>query len=577
MMAMEMEQPLPMLLSADTVAIMAVVTFLALAVNHLVSSWLSSPRRRLPPSPPGLPVIGHLHLLRLPAHRTFHELAGKLGPLMHLRLGSTHCVVASSADVARELILRHDAAISGRPVTALARLFSYGSVGFAFTPYSPRWRFLRRLCVSEVLGPRTVEELRPVRRACLAQLLRAVLAAAERGDAADLTGELVRFASASIIRMVASDAPGNVSDEAQGLVKSVTELIGAFNVEDYVPLCRGWDLQGLRRTADGVHRRFDALLEQMIRHKEEARERARSDMAEHEQHDKKDASASAAPTTRKRNKDLLDILLEKAEDDEAEVKLTRENIKAFITVSYQSNLHRATRPCFSLVTMHGAVQDVVTAGSDSSAATVEWMLAELVNHPEAIRKVREEIDAAVGEDSRIVSEADLPRLPYLQAAFKETLRLHPGAPIAHRVSSAEEMAVGGFTVPPRTAVFINVWAIGRDPACWEDPLAFRPERFMPGGAAAGLEPQPRGQQFQFMPFGGGRRGCPGVGLAQQSVPAVLAALVQCFDWAAVVDGEMSPTGSLVNMEESDVGLVCARKHSLLLRPTARLNPFPAVV
>ncbi|OEL28447.1 hypothetical protein BAE44_0010534 [Dichanthelium oligosanthes] len=93
---------------------------------------------------------------------------------------------------------------------------------------------------------------------------------------------------------------------------------------------------------------------------------------------------------------------------------------------------------------------------------------------------------------------------------------------------------------------------------------------MPSGAAAGLEPH--GQHFQFMPFGGSRRGCPGVGLAQQSVPAVLAALVQCFDWV-VADGE---TG-LVDMDESDVGLVCARKHPLLPRPTARLNPFPAVV
>ena len=175
-----------------------------------------------------------------------------------------------------------------------------------------------------------------------------------------------------------------------------------------------------------------------------------------------------------------------------------------------------------------------------------------------------------GQDRRRGGPAAAALRPYPQAAFKETLRLHPAAPIAHRVSTGE-VAVGGFAVPPRAAVFINVWAIGRDPAVWEDPPAFRPERFLPGGAAAaGLEP--RGQHAQFMPFGGGRRGCPGVGLAQQSVPAALAALVQCFDWA-VADGE---TG-VVDMDESEVGLVCARKHPLLLRPTARLNPFPAVV
>ncbi|KAJ1278758.1 hypothetical protein BS78_04G103400 [Paspalum vaginatum] len=541
-MGVEVEQlQAPMLLSANSMAaallaLMAMVTLVA--VSHLVSSWRSP---RLPPSPPGrLPVIGHLHLLRPPVHRTLYKLAARLGPLMHIRLGSTHCVVVSSAGAARELIHSHDAAISGRPITALARMFSYGSAGFAFTPYSNQWRFLRRLCVSEVLAPRVVEQLRAVRRASLVSLLRAVRASSARGEEVDLTRELIRFSNTSIIRMVASDDDVNVADEAQELVKLVTGLLGAFNVEDYVPLCRGWDLQGLRRTAAGVHRRFDAVLEQMIRHKEAAREHGRRAVTPQE-----DKKAEAPAATHERSKDLLDILLDNAEDETAEVKLTRENMKAFIT-------------------------DVVTAGSDSSAATVEWMLAELMNHPDAMRKVRDEIDTVVGRD-RIVGEADLPRLPYLQAAFKETLRLHPGAPIAHR-ESTREVAVGGFTLPPQTAVFINLWAIGRDASVWEEPLVFRPERFLPGGAAQGLEP--RGQHFQFIPFGSGRRGCPGMGLAQQSVPAVLAALVQCFDWAdAVADGQTA----VIDMDESDVGLVCARKHPLLLRPTARLNPFPAVV
>jgi len=350
----------------------------------------------------------------------------------------------------------------------------------------------------------------------------------------DLTRELIRLANTSVIRMVASTVPGSVADEAQELVKAVAELVGAFNVDDYIALCRGWDLQGLRRRAAAVHRRFDALLEEILRHKEEAREARRLLDADGDDHMK------AKATTHK--EDLLDILMDKAEDKTAEVKLTRDNIKAFII-------------------------DVVTAGSDTSAAMVEWMLAELMNHPEALRKVVAEIDAVVG-GGRIAGEADLPQLPYLMAAYKETLRLHPAAPIAHRQSS-EAMVVRGFTVPPQTAVFINIWAIGRDPASWEEPLAFRPERFMPGGAAEGLEP--RGQQFQFMPFGSGRRGCPGMGLALQSVPAVLAALVQCFDWTAGGDGHQ-----LIDMDESD-GLVCARKQPLLLRPTPRLNPFPAVV
>lgn len=551
-MAMEEEQPLMssspsmamVILSLAknnpeaVLALVAVVTVVAL--RHMISSWRQQ-ARRLPPGPTSLPVIGHLHLLRPPVHRTFQELASRIGPLMHIQLGSTHCVVASTPEVASELIRGHEGSISERPLTAVARQFAYDSAGFAFAPYNTHWRFMKRMCMSELLGPRTVEQLRPVRRAGTVALLGDLLASSARGETVDLTRHLIRLSNTSIIRMVASTVPGSVTDEAQELVKAVAELVGAFNADDYIAVIRGWDLQGLRRRAADVHRRFDALLEDILEHKEEVRAARRLDDDDGGHGSKKQAVAA-------HSKDLLDILMDKAEDPAAEVKLTRENIKAFII-------------------------DVVTAGSDTSAAMVEWMLAELMNNPETLRKVVEEMDAVVGGD-RIASEADLPALPYLMAAYKETLRLHPAAPIAHR-QSTDEMVVRGFTVPPQTAVFINVFAIGRDPAYWEDPLAFRPERFMPGGAAESLEP--RGQHFQYMPFGSGRRGCPGMGLALQSVPAVLAALVQCFDWATVDgDGEVMKKNAKIDMAESD-GLVCARKNPLLLRPTPRLTPFPAVV
>ncbi|CAM0908034.1 unnamed protein product [Alopecurus aequalis] len=513
------------------VAALATVILMIAAVNRAGGGK----RKRLPPSPWSLPVIGHLHLVRPPVHRTFRDLAARLGPLMLIRLGSTNCVVASSADVACELIRSHEGKISERPLTAVARQFAYGSDGFAFAPYSPHWRFMKRLCMSELLGPRTVEQLRPVRRAGVVSLLQNVRASASSTADVDLTGALIRLSNTSIIRMMASTVPGSVTEEAQALVKAVAELVGMFNVEDYIAICRGWDLQGLGRRAADVHRRFDALLEEMIRHKEHAREARR--MRGDEQAEKKASSPESS-------KDLLDILLYKMEDETAaEVKLTRTKIKAFVI-------------------------DVVTAGSDTSAAMIEWMLAELMNHPECLRKVRAEIDSVVGPD-RIAGEGDVASLPYLQAAYKETLRLRPAAPIAHRQSTEEMEVGGGYTVPAGTAVFINVWAIGRDPAYWDAPLEFRPERFMAGGGNEGLDP--RGQQFHYLPFGSGRRGCPGMGLALQSVPAVVAALVQCFNWA-VVPG----AAAVIDMEEAD-GLVCARKHPLLLRASPRLSPFPAVV
>lgn len=542
-----MEQLLQVDPAMATYSILAIalVTAVLVLINRIGGNGAGKQRRHgLPPSPRRLPVIGHLHLLRPPVHRTFQELASGLGaPLMHIRLGSTHCLVASSAAAATELIRSHEGKISERPLTAVARQFAYGSdSGFAFAPYGPHWRAMKRLCMSELLGPRTVELLRPVRRAGLVSLLHTVIR--KSPEPVDLTAELIRMSNASIIRMMASTVPGSVTEEAQALVKAVAELVGAFNVEDYIAVCRGWDLQGLGKRAADVHRRFDALLEDMIAHKEEARAAKKAIRGEDDQE----------PETKKtmaESKDLIDILLDKMEDENAaeETKLTREKIKAFTI-------------------------DVVTAGSDTSAAMVEWMLAELMNHPECLRKVRDEIDAVVGSN-RITGEADIANLPYLQAAYKETLRLRPAAPIAHRQSTEDmELATGGcFTVPVGTAVFINLWAIGRDPEHWgQTALEFRPERFMLGGESEKLEP--RGQHFQYLPFGSGRRGCPGMGLALQSVPAVVAALVQCFHWTVVP--KAGEEKAVIDMEESD-GLVCARKHPLLLRASPRLNPFPAVV
>ncbi|KAF0911633.1 hypothetical protein E2562_011641 [Oryza meyeriana var. granulata] len=496
----------------------AVLAALVLAVVVAVIGR-GGKRGRLPPSPMALPVIGHLHLIRPPPHRAFDRILARHGPLVYLRLGpSTHCVVVGSADVARD-ILKFEASIPERPPTAVTRQLAYGTAGFAFAPYGPYWRFVKRLCMSELLGPRTVELLRPVRSAELAGVLRAAQAAAKRGEGLDMSQELVRMANNTIMRMVASSLPGEMAEAARDCAKQVAELVGAFNAEDFVALCRGWDLQGLGRRTREVHARFDTLLEAMIGAKEEARSRSGG---------------------RRESKDLLDMLMDAAEDDTAEVRLTRENIKAFVL-------------------------DIFTAGSDTTATTVEWMLAELVNHPAHMEKLRAELDAVVGR-SRLVSEQDVARLPYLQAVLKETLRLRPPAVFAQRVT-VEPVQVRGYTIPADTQVFFNIFSIGRDAGYWDEPLEFRPERFLPGGAGASVDP--KGQHPQLMPFGSGRRACPGMGLAMQAVPAFLAALVQCFDWAP------PPSQGLpLDMEEAP-GLVSARKQPLVLLPTPRIHPFPS--
>jgi len=206
-------------------------------------------------------------------------------------------------------------------------------------------------------------------------------------------------------------------------------------------------------------------------------------------------------------------------------------------------------------------QDMFIAGTDTSAITMEWALAELINNPQLMEKARREIDS-VTENSRLIQEADLPKLPYLHAILKETLRLHPTVPLIVKEAS-ESCVVYGYDIPAKTILFVDLWSMGRDPKLWENPLEFKPERFMSEGNKFDF----KGQNLQFMPFGTGRRACPGASSALQVVPTNLAAMIQCFYW------KISGNGT-VNMEEKPA-LTLPRAHPLMCVPIPRFHSIPS--
>ena len=182
-----------------------------------------------------------------------------------------------------------------------------------------------------------------------------------------------------------------------------------------------------------------------------------------------------------------------------------------------------------------------------------------------LEKARLEIDAVVGK-SRIVEESDIKNLPYLQAIVKETLRLHPPVPLNLRESSTSEV-VCGYNIPPKTRLFINIWAVGRDPNQWKNPLEFMPERFIDENGRSEFDV--RGQSYNLLPFGSGRRRCPGISLALHVVHVNLGALIQCFQL------KVNGGDGKVDMEEKP-GLTLPRAHPLICVPVPRLNPFPAM-
>uniref|UniRef100_J3MFU1 Uncharacterized protein n=1 Tax=Oryza brachyantha TaxID=4533 RepID=J3MFU1_ORYBR len=244
-----------------------------------------------------------------------------------------------------------------------------------------------------------------------------------------LTGDIVS-------RMVMSrrwTGHDNDAEEMRSLVAETAELTGTFNLQDYIGAFRFWDVQGLGKRVDAVHRKFDAMMERILTARDAERRLRRQPAADGEEEEE----------------DVLDMLFDMHEDEAAEMRLTRDNIKAFML-------------------------DIFAAGTDTTAITLEWALSELINNPDVLRKLEAELDAVVGKGP-VSDESDIPNLPYLQAVSKETLRLHPTGPLVVR-RSLEPSTVAGYDVPAGATIFVNVWAIGRDPACWPEPLEFRPER-----------------------------------------------------------------------------------------------------
>ncbi|KAK1366231.1 3,9-dihydroxypterocarpan 6A-monooxygenase [Heracleum sosnowskyi] len=434
--------------------------------------------------------------------KALHKLSIQYGPSICIFLGSNPCVVASSPEIAKEFLKTHEASWSGRPQTEASDYLTYGSQDFTFAPYGPYWKFMKKVCMSELLGGRTLNLLRPVRHCEINRIVNVLFQKAKTGEAVDIGCELRRLTNNVISRMIMRVRCSEDEDEAgevKRLNKDVSDALGKFNLSDHIWFCKNLDLQGMKKKLVKIRGRYDIMMERIIEEHRDARRR------KIENGDDGDAE-----------KDLLDILLDISEDESLEIRLSIENIKAFIL-------------------------DIFAVGTDTSAITTEWALAELINHPKIMEKAVQEIYSVVGKN-RLVEESDIVHLPYLQAIVKETLRLHPTGPLFTRESS-EDCTIANYRIPAKTRLFVNVWALGRDPKYWDNALEFKPERFIVSTEDRGsgkTQLDIRGQHFQLLPFGSGQRGCPGVSLGLLVVQTTLAAMI----------------------------------HPLVCVPVARLNPFP---
>ncbi|KAK7257774.1 hypothetical protein RIF29_31996 [Crotalaria pallida] len=492
---------------------------------------------RHPPSPPGLPIIGHLHLLQPIIHQSFRDLSQRYGPLLFLKLGYARFVVASTPSLAKEILKVNELTYSSRKMSTAINLVTYDNATFAFAPFDTYWKFIKKLSTTELLGNRTIGHFLPLRTREIHEFIQNLTHKSEAREKIDLTEELLKLSNNIISKMMlsikssGSDDDDGQSEEARALVREVTQIFGEFNVSDFIGVFKNFDVQGFRKRAMNIHKRYDALLEKIISDREELRKKQKAIEVEGSVEDEK-------------VKDFLDILLDVSEDKNCEVQLTRNNIKSLIL-------------------------DYFTAATDTTAISVEWAIAEVFNNPRVMKRAQEEVDRVTGKQ-RLVCEADSPNLPYIHAIIKETMRLHPPITMIMR-KGIEDCMVNGYMIPKGTVTCVNIWAMGRDPSIWENPMEFKPERFIEGeGSTIDI----KGHHYELLPFGTGRRGCPGMPLAMRELPTIIGALAQCFEFNMFDSkGRILEQGKTIDMDERP-GLTAPRANPLVCIPVARLNPTP---
>ncbi|KAK2376145.1 cytochrome P450 93B16 [Trifolium repens] len=488
-----------------------------------------------PPSPPAIPIIGHLHLVKPLIHQAFRDLSDRYGPLISLRLGSVQFIVVNTPSLAKEFLKTNELVYSSRKKNIAINLVTYDDATFAFAPYGTYWKFIKKVSTFELLGNRTIGQFLPIRTRELHEFIQTLANKSKAEESVNLTQALLKLSNNIISQMMLSiETSGSDSqaEQARTLVREVTQTFGEFNVSDFIGFCKKMDLQGLKKRALDIHKRYDAFLEKLICDREESRRKVK---------------VEGGFVDEEKVKDFLDILLDVSEAKDCEVNFTRNHIKSLIL-------------------------DYFTAATDTTAISLEWAIAELYNNPMVLKKAQEEVERVIGKE-RLVSEADISNLPYTNAVIKETLRLHPPLPMIAR-KGTQDCVIDEKMIPKGSIVCVNIWAMGRDPKIWKSPLEFKPERFLEYGIESDIDI--KGHHFELLPFGSGRRGCPGMPLAMRQLPTVIGALIQCFEWKMLdSENKILNQGKTIHMEERP-GLTAPRANELFCIPVARLNHIPCL-
>ncbi|KAK4796941.1 hypothetical protein SAY86_029267 [Trapa natans] len=485
-----------------------------------------SGRPSLPPGPRGLPFLGYLPFLRTDLHREFAKLSETYGPIYKLWLGNKLCVVITSPSLVKEITRDHDSVFANRDMTIAASTLFYNGKDIAFSDYGTYWMKIRKLFVREMMSNSSLDATYDLRRL---EVRKCIGSLYEKARSPVDIGELVYLLlSNTIMEMLwghtlESEKEKGLRLELRKVVGDIMVVLAKPNISDVFPALACFDIQGVKRQAKRLNDWFENFLSIIISHATERKSGMGVETDKKVGHDRKPRNIVQL---------LFDLQMEGKEGNALSEDENQE-LKAVLT-------------------------DIVVGGTDTTSTMVEWVMALLLQHRDVLDKVMAELTEIVGTNS-IVEEFHLRKLKYLEAIVKETLRLYPAAPLLLSRRPSQSVVVGRYMIPKDTRVYVNVWAIHRDPQLWEDPLEFKPDRFLENSGKFDYS----GNNFAYLPFGSGRRVCAGLPLADKMLKYILASLLHSFEWEL-------PDGVELEFKER-FGIVCKKLKPLVAIPMPRLS------
>ncbi|KAK1427523.1 hypothetical protein QVD17_16210 [Tagetes erecta] len=452
------------------------ICILLLIFTIIIKLYNKRPKSNLPPSPSSFPIIGHLHLLKQPLHQTLLSLSHKFGPVMLLRFGVRRVVVVTSPSIVEECFTKtNDIILANRPFLPSARYFNYDYTSMGTAPYGALWRTIRRVAATDLLSTTSLDTTTHLRehevKLMCTQISKSSM---QQVDLKSWFRELLN--NITTMAIIGKRYHGDdISDQKQSstfqeLMGELFRLLHKPQFGDFVPILRWVGFGGVEKKMIDLMKRVDEFLEEVI---DERRRIGSCDSGI-----------------------MVDKLLA-LQEKEPEL-YTGQIIKGFIL-------------------------SMLVAGTETPYLTLEWCMALLLNNPNAMEVIKNEIDSHVGSE-RMLQESDLDKLSYLQNVIKEGLRLYPTLPLLLPREASEDITIGGYFVPRGTMLMVNAWAIQRDPILWDEPNKFMPERFDSIGDQ---------DKYKMLAFSMGRRGCPGTNLGYRILGLALGSLIQAFEWEKI--------------------------------------------